>query len=98
MILEHVAFKLIENADRDAFLRAANDAEFFLSKQPGFIKRELYHNEADGTWLDLVWWEGRDHAQAAAQVFPAADECKAFLAFIPKDGLAMAHLTAVNGA
>lgn len=47
------------------FLRAAGAAQPFIAAQPGFADRELFHTE-DGWWVDLIHWNSREAADAAA--------------------------------
>jgi hypothetical protein len=63
--IEWAPFTLV-NATDEARLLSASDAlqRDFLSKQPGFVRRELLKGR-DGQWVDLVYWES-DEAAAEA--------------------------------
>ncbi|MEL6792014.1 MAG: hypothetical protein AAFP78_01065 [Pseudomonadota bacterium] len=63
--LEMVRFKLNTAADADAFRAAAPVVTEWASRQPGFQRRALVE-EADGHWVDLVWWRSETEALAAA--------------------------------
>lgn len=63
--LEMVRFTLAESADADAFRAAAPIVSDWASRQPGFMSRTLVE-EADGHWVDLVWWRSEAEALGAA--------------------------------
>lgn len=62
--LEIVTFRLKPGAEAGfaANNRIVND---WLARQPGFISRHLGKRE-DGSWVDVVRWQGMEQAQAAA--------------------------------
>lgn len=58
----------------EAFLEAAAAIQPLLAAQPGFADRTLFRT-ADGWWLDLVHWSGKEAAGAAeAAVMAKAGE------------------------
>lgn len=67
VIVEWAPFTVKDGVD-DAQLIAASEAlqNEFLSKQSGFIRRELLKGE-NGQWVDLAVWESREHAERAVQ-------------------------------
>jgi heme-degrading monooxygenase HmoA len=68
--IEFAPFALAEGVD-EATLFAAADAlqKEFLSRQKGFIKRDLVR-VADGRWADVIYWESRESVEQAMQTAP----------------------------
>ncbi len=89
--IEMVSFKLASGSHEQAFLETNTAVENWVVKQPGFQYRALT-KQADGTWIDLVFWESLETAQQAGNAFMAAQEPKAMLAFIDKETVNMQHL------
>lgn len=69
-VIEFAPFTLVEGVD-EATLVAASDAlqAEFLSRQQGFIKRDLVQ-VGDGKWADVLYWESRDSVERAMQEAP----------------------------
>ncbi len=72
---EWAPFKLVDTADEARLLRASDALQAgFLSKQRGFIRREL-HEGPDGQWVDLVYWESDEAAARAMQEAANSPAC-----------------------
>jgi hypothetical protein len=95
MTIEHVTYRLRPGADRLAFVEANDRVDAFLARQSGFEARQLAQ-DADGTWIDLVWWADRSSAEAAAQAFARAPEAIAVSGLIDPDGMVFRHLDLVR--
>jgi len=65
--VEWAPFQLAEGVD-EATLLATSEAlqSEFVSKQSGFIKRELLKAN-DNQWVDLVYWNSLEEAEQAAK-------------------------------
>jgi hypothetical protein len=69
VIVEISQFRLAEGVDEDAFLKAASETVTgFLETQPGYASRDLLRSD-DGTWMDIVRFEGQEQASAAFAAF-----------------------------
>lgn len=67
IVVEWAPFTLKPDVDDATLLRASETLQAeFLGKQPGFLRRELLKG-ADRQWVDLVYWESRDAAEAAVR-------------------------------
>jgi hypothetical protein len=67
LTIEWAPFTLAEGVDHAALLAASDALQTeFLSKQPGFIKRELL-KQSETRWVDVVYWNSRDEAEQAAR-------------------------------
>ncbi len=75
-VLEFAKITLAPTASEADLLAASATFEAeFLTKQDGFIRRDLVRT-GDGTYADVILWESREKADAvfaAAQTSPAAD-------------------------
>jgi len=66
LTVEWAPFQLIEGVDETALLAASEALQSeFLSKQSGFIKRELVKAK-DNQWVDIVYWNSLAEAEQAA--------------------------------
>ena len=90
-VLELVVFKLNEGVSRDDFL-ATNDAvSSWISKQPGFLSRDLSYDADDDRWIDLVWWETMENAAAAAELALSSESCAPMFSLIDMSSTLMLH-------
>jgi hypothetical protein len=91
LTIELVQFRLVPGTEPAAFLAAAAQTRPAITKLPGFIKRELLHND-DGLWFDLVHWRSKAEALAAADVFGTLPEVGAFASMIDMTQMKLYHL------
>jgi len=65
--IELASFTLAEGVEEET-LMAVSDAlnADFLSRQPGFLKRDLV-KVADRQWADVIYWESRESVEQAMQ-------------------------------
>ncbi len=90
-VLELVVFKLNEGVSREQFL-ATNDAvSAWIRTQPGFISRELSYDAEGDRWIDVVWWESLEQAQAAAEEAMTSEDCAPMFALIDMESTLMVH-------
>jgi hypothetical protein len=73
--IEWASFRLADGVT-DSDLLSASDALHaeFLSRQPGFVRRELLRGE-NGLLADLVYWTDPESAGAAMQRAPKNPAC-----------------------
>jgi hypothetical protein len=96
-VLELVVYKLHEGVAREQFL-ATNDAvSSWISKQPGFISRELVYDPEGDRWVDVIWWETLEQAHAASKRSMTSESCSPMFALIEMESALMLHGTpAIN--
>ena len=89
--LEIVVFRL--KAGKDAGFAAANRlVSYWLVRQPGFISRQLARRD-DGSWIDVIRWQSRALALAAAErLLAEIGDCEAMQA-IDLASIDMSHAT-----
>ena len=65
-IVEWAPFTIKKGVSNEKLRRAAQSVEVgFLAKQEGYIKRSLLKG-TDGQWVDIVYWESKELANAAS--------------------------------
>jgi len=73
-IIELASIKLAEGKTEHELIKASEVfQEQFLSGQDGFVRRDLVRKE-DGTYMDIILWESRTHADA---IFEKAQKSEA---------------------
>lgn len=93
--LETVRFRFRSDLDDAARDEAVAASSRFLAEQPGY-RRRLVARRDNGEILDLVEWEGRSQALAAAEVFPKADAAAQFIQSIEPASAEMGHLELIH--
>ena len=79
-VLEWAPFRLREGVDETTLLRASERLQRdFLARQEGFLRRELIKG-AEGSYVDLVWWESFAVSQAAMRRAASSPAHQAYLA------------------
>lgn len=68
--IELVRFRLQQGKTSADWLKANEKINAFMKAQPGFRFRSLSETD-DGEWLDLVYWESPEAAEAAGKRFEA---------------------------
>lgn len=76
VIIEWAPFELAEGFDEKTLLQASEALQKdFLSKQKGYIRRELLKGK-NNQWVDLVYWESREDAEQAAKNAAQSAACR----------------------
>jgi len=67
LTVEWAPFKIAHEVDEATLLEASSELQTeFISKQSGFIKRELLKGK-DDQWVDIIYWRSREDAEQAGQ-------------------------------
>ena len=90
-VLELVVYKLNEGVSREAFLGTNEAVSSWISRQPGFVSRELVHDAEGDRWVDVIWWETLEHAQAASELAMTSPSCSPMFALIDMESALMLH-------
>ncbi len=65
--IEWAPFKIAHGVDEATLIKASNELQAeFISKQSGFIKRELLKGK-DNQWVDIIYWRSREEAEQAGK-------------------------------
>jgi antibiotic biosynthesis monooxygenase (ABM) superfamily enzyme len=96
-VLELVVYKLHEGVSREQFLGTNDAVSSWISQQPGFISRELVYDAEGDRWVDVIWWETLEQAQAASERSMTSESCSPMFALIDMESALMLHGTpAIN--
>ena len=90
-VLELVVYKLKESVSDKQFLGTNGAVSTWISKQPGFISRELVYDGEGNRWVDVIWWETMEQAQAASELSMTSEACQPMFALIDMESALMLH-------
>ena len=90
-VVELVVFKLGDGVSREEFLGTVDAVSVWISRQPGFISRELSYDADGGRWIEVVWWRSMRDAQAAAELALSSESCAPMFALIDMPSTLMLH-------
>ncbi len=90
-ILELVVYKLDEGVSREQFLGTNDAVSAWISRQPGFISRDLVSDNEGGRWVDVIWWETMEQAHAASELSMSSESCQPMFALIEMESALMLH-------
>jgi hypothetical protein len=90
-VLELVVFTLNEGVSREQFLGTNDAVSTWISKQPGFISRELSYDAEGDRWIDVLWWDSMENAAAAAELATTSESCMPMFALIDMESALMLH-------
>lgn len=75
LVVEWAPFTVKEGIEEGAVVRASQALQSdFLSKQPGFVRRELLRGKGR-QWVDIVYWESRRATEAAMEAAAKSEVC-----------------------
>jgi antibiotic biosynthesis monooxygenase (ABM) superfamily enzyme len=96
-VLELVVYKLHEGVSAEQFLGTNHAVSSWIRQQPGIISRELVYDAEGDRWVDVIWWETLEQAQAASERSMTSASCSPMFALIDMDSALMLHGTpAIN--
>jgi hypothetical protein len=90
-VLELVVYGLNDRVSRERFLGTNDAVSAWISKQPGFISRDLAYDGEGDRWVDVVWWETMEHASAASDLALTSESCSPMFALIDMESALMLH-------
>ena len=77
-VVEWAPFSLKEGVSEQTLLEAAEALQqHFLSKQEGFLKRELLKGP-DNSWVDILHWSSKEAADKAMQQIMSSAACQKY--------------------
>ena len=92
-VLELVVYQLHEGVSREQFLATNHAVSSRITQQPGFISRELAYDAEGDRWVDVIWWQTLEQAQAASEVSLRSESCSPMFALIDMESALMLHGT-----
>jgi hypothetical protein len=90
-VLELVVYKLKNGISREQFLGTNDAVSRWISKQPGFVSRELVHDADGDRWVDVIWWETMENAHIAAELSQTSESCTPMFGLIDMESALTLH-------
>ena len=84
-VLELVVYQLHKGVSREQFLGTNDAVSSWIRQQPGFLSRELVYEAEGDRWVDVIWWETLEQAQAASERSMTSESCSPMFALINLD-------------
>jgi antibiotic biosynthesis monooxygenase (ABM) superfamily enzyme len=96
-VLELVVYQLHKGVSREQFLGTNDAVSSWIRQQSGFLSRELVYDAEGDRWVDVIWWETLEQAQAASERSMTSESCSPMFALINMDSTLMLHgIPAIN--
>ena len=96
-VLELVVYKLHKGVSREQFLGTNDAVSSWIRQQSGFLSRELVYDAEGDRWVDVIWWETLEQAQAASERSMTSESCSPMFALINMDSALLLHgIPAIN--
>jgi hypothetical protein len=86
-VIETMTFRLVDGADRSAFLAADKALQSdFAYQQPGLVRRTLAQGDGDRAeeWVVVDLWALAEDADACAERWDGDPAARAFMAFVDR--------------
>lgn len=81
-VVEWAPFSVREGVAEAALIAASEKLQRdFLARQDGFVRRELVKGQ-DRNYVDLVWWNSMDSAEAAMSKVMESTVCREYFALM----------------
>jgi antibiotic biosynthesis monooxygenase (ABM) superfamily enzyme len=90
-VLELVVYQLHKGVSREQFLGTNDAVSSWIRQQPGFLSRELVYEAEGDRWVDVIWWETLEQAQAASERSMTSESCSPMFALINMDSALLLH-------
>ena len=90
-VVEIAIARAREGVTREEVMATVEAVSEWAQHQPGFISRDLTYSDKDDTWIDVIWWESLEAAEAAAQAAMASDACAPMFAVIDLENTQLLH-------
>lgn len=95
MYKDVISYELAESISQEHLIQVANQiVNDWMKKLPGFIKWEI-HNNADGSYTDLVYWESKEAAQNAEKEMINIPNAREWFACYKEGSISSKKLTLV---
>ncbi len=97
-VLELVVFSLRVGVSRMEFLGTVDAVSSWVTGQSGFVSRSLVEDREGGRWIDVVWWQSMEEAEAAAERAMSSESCAPMFGLIDMESTLMVHGERVHAA
>ena len=93
--IEVAIYCLKPNVTVEQFLQVADENLAEFQKLDGFLRREMAGSE-DGQWLDMVYYDSREAAEAAEPVLSAAPSIQTIMGMLDMNNGHWFHATPIR--
>jgi hypothetical protein len=90
-VLELVVFRAKDGVSHDQLLSTVDAVSNWALAQPGFISRELAYSPETNQWIEVIWWQTRADADAAAAIAMTDEACTPMFALIDMESVLFLH-------
>ncbi len=90
-VLELVVFELADGVSDDDFLQTTGPVSDWVKTQPGFISRDLTRSADGNKWIEVVWWQTLEAAEAASELAQSSEACSPMFSRIKFETIVMLH-------
>lgn len=90
-VVEIAIARAKEGVTKEELMATVEAVSQWAKRQPGFISRDLTYSETDAMWIDVIWWESLEAAEAAAQAAMTSDACAPMFAVIDLENTQLLH-------
>ena len=94
-VIEIVIYATKEGVIESDHIKKAARITQLLANFDGFVSRH-FTREANGKWIDLVYWQDMSSAMNAADTFTTLPESQEYLADIDEKDIQFMHTTILN--
>ncbi len=93
--IEIVVFRAKPGVSPQALNEAALAAQACIETMDGYVQRHFGSN-GEGQYVDVVYWQSMQQAQAAAQTVMTLPPCQHFFSLIDESSIQMRHFDQVR--
>lgn len=92
-VIEMVIFQTNQDVTTEHFLQLYHELNKVLERDiAGFVKRSLTKDLKQNKWVEMIWWESMEAAQAALEKLPKIAEFQEYCSALTGEGTKMFHL------
>ena len=92
-IIEVVTFQVKNGVSETQLLELSNAfGEALKREAEGFIKRSLTKHCTQDKWVELIWWNSKESAEAALDSMPPTTEFKQYSSVLEEEGSEIFYL------
>lgn len=90
-VVEIATAKVKDGVTKDQLLATVDAVSSWVKEQPGFISRDLTYSADADIWIDVIWWESLDAANAAAEIAMTSPACQPMFELLDMQSVQMLH-------
>jgi quinol monooxygenase YgiN len=95
---EFISFRFRPEFDRDEQFKTMEELQPLMGQQPGFLRRDWFYSERDGSWVSHIVWTDEAALDAATAIIEANPNSMALLARFDPASMRYAKFEQVGSA